>query len=71
MATQDAWEYRCQRFGSVWREAKDEDIETTLNEWGAEGWEVINTAVESGKVLILAKRPLTSTTRRQRSLPSY
>jgi len=71
MATQDAWEYRCQRFGSVWREAKDEDIETTLNEWGAEGWEVISTAVESGKVLILARRALTPTTRRQRSMPGY
>ena len=71
MATQDAWEYRCQRFGSIWREAKEEDIEAILNEWGAEGWEVIGMAVESGKVLILAKRALSSTTRRQRSMPSY
>ncbi len=71
MTTQDNWEYRFQRFGSVWRDVKEEDMESILNEWGAEGWEVVSTAVESGKVLILAKRPLTSTSRRQRSLPNY
>ena len=71
MATQDTWEYRCQWFGSVWRGVKDADIEAILNEWGAEGWEVISMAVESGKVLVLARRALTPTTRRQRTLPGY
>jgi hypothetical protein len=69
MATQDTWEYRFQRFGSTFRDAKEEEIETALDEWGAEGWEVIGMATESSKVILLAKRPLTLATRRQRSMP--
>jgi len=51
--------------------SKDEDIEATLNEWGEEGWEAINvyTPEGSGKVTIVAKRPLTAATRRRRSMP--
>jgi len=37
MAEQTQWEYRAQRFGSLFREAKAEDLEATLGEWGAEG----------------------------------
>jgi hypothetical protein len=51
---------------------KDEQIEATLNEWGEEGWEAINvyTPSSSGKVTIVAKRPLSRSTRRQRTMPA-
>ena len=63
MNKQDTWEYRFQRFGSNLREAKDEEIEAALNEWGAEGWEVIWMTTESNKVMLLARRPLSLATR--------
>jgi len=65
------WEYRVQTIGSVFG-TKDENIEATLNEWGEEGWEAINvyTPESSGKVTIVAKRRLTRTTRRGRSMPT-
>jgi hypothetical protein len=63
------WEYRVQSIGSVFG-TKDETIEVTLNEWGEEGWETINVynPSESGKVMIVAKRPLTDRSRRRSSL---
>jgi hypothetical protein len=66
------WEYRVHTIGSMFG-TKDEDIEATLNEWGAEGWEAtqVYTPEGSGKVTIVAKRPLTGAVRRQRSRPSY
>ena len=64
------WEYRVQTIGSVFG-TKDENIESTLNEWGDEGWEVthVYTPEGSGKVTIVAKRPLTREMRRSRSMP--
>ena len=64
------WEYRVQTIGGLFG-TKDELIETTLNEWGYEGWEAINvfTLEGSGKITIVAKRPLTDRTRRRRSMP--
>ena len=64
------WEYRVQTIGGLFG-TKDELIETTLNEWGYEGWEAINvfTPEGSGKITIVAKRPLTDRTRRRRSMP--
>ncbi len=64
------WEYRVLTIGSMFG-TKDENIEATLNEWGEEGWEAINvyTPENSGKVTIVAKRLLTRTARRQRSMP--
>ena len=64
------WEYRVQTIGSVFG-TKDENIEAMLNEWGNEGWEVthVYTPAGSGKVTIVAKRPLSSATRRSRSMP--
>lgn len=64
------WEYRVLTIGSMFG-TKDENIEATLNEWGEQGWEAINvyTPENSGKVTIVAKRPLTRTARRQRSMP--
>ena len=63
------WEYRVQTIGGVFG-TKDEQIETTLNDWGEEGWEAINvyTPEGGGKVTIVAKRPLTDRARRQRAL---
>jgi len=40
-----------------------------LNELGLEGWEVVGTYVITDKVTLIAKRPLTASTRRMRSLP--
>lgn len=65
------WEYRVQTIGSLFG-TKDENIQDTLNTWGEEGWEAINvyTPEGSGKVTMVAKRPLTERARRQRSIPS-
>lgn len=64
------WEYRVQTIGSAFG-TKDENIEATLNEWGMEGWEVthVYTPSSSNKVTIVAKRVLTTTSRRMRSMP--
>jgi hypothetical protein len=65
------WEYRTQILGTFWSEPKLEDIETLLNEWGLEGWEVVSTYPVHGsnKMIIIARRPLTPAIRRQRSWP--
>ena len=66
------WEYRVQTIGGFLG-TKDEHIQGTLNEWGSEGWEAINvyTPEGSGKVTIVAKRPLTDRARRLRSMPLH
>ncbi len=65
------WEYRVQSIGSIFG-AKDEDIQEKLDEWGLEGWEAISvyTPYGSGKITMVAKRPLTERARRMRSMPS-
>ncbi len=72
MAEQTQWEYRVFTIGSIWRGTRDEQVAATLNAWGEEGWEAINvyTPSGSGKVTIVAKRPLTDAVRRRRSMPS-
>ena len=64
------WEYRVLTIGSAFG-TKDEHIEATLNDWGLEGWEAIHVYTPSGggKVTIVAKRPLTASTRRRSSWP--
>jgi hypothetical protein len=64
------WEYRVLTIGRAFG-TKDELIEATLNEWGLEGWEAIHvyTPSQSGKVTIVAKRPLTTSTRRRSTWP--
>jgi hypothetical protein len=64
------WEYRVQTIGSIFG-TRDENIENTLNEWGLEGWEVthVYTSGKGNKVTMLAKRPLTASSRRLRSMP--
>ncbi|HJW89869.1 MAG TPA: DUF4177 domain-containing protein [Anaerolineales bacterium] len=71
METKDSWEYRVYTFGSIWRGARDEDIEAILNQWGAEGWEVIDFAEVSSKVKVVAKRRLGQNIRRRRSMPGW
>ena len=63
------WEYRVQTIGSIFGK-KDDLVQTTLDEWGQEGWEAINvfTPENSGKITIVAKRPLTERVRRMRSM---
>ena len=64
------WEYRVQTIGRFFG-TKDEIIEATLNEWGEEGWEVVSTHIleNANKINVIAKRPLSSMTRRSRSMP--
>ena len=64
------WEYQVLTIGGIFG-TKDEAIEETLNAWGEEGWEVthVYTPENSGKVTIVAKRPLTRAAIRQRSMP--
>ncbi len=65
------WEYRVKTIGSLFG-TRDEHIESMLNEWGEEGWEAVNlyTPEGSGKVTMVAKRPLTRETLRRRSMPN-
>ena len=64
------WEYRVQTIGSLFG-TKDELVQDTLDEWGEEGWEAINvfTPENSGKITIVAKRPLTQRAKRMRNMP--
>jgi hypothetical protein len=70
MSETTQWEYRVQTIGSVFG-TKDEQVEALLNEWGLEGWEATHvfTPSQSGKVTIVAKRPLTASARRRSSWP--
>jgi hypothetical protein len=65
------WEYRVITAGTFWSDPKDDQLENTLNELGVEGWEVISVVTQYGtnKYRVVAKRPLTSGTRRQRNWP--
>jgi hypothetical protein len=65
------WEYRVLTVGSPLTGAKDEQIESILNDWGMEGWEAVNVYAPSNspKVTLVAKRVLTVTSRRMRSMP--
>jgi Domain of unknown function (DUF4177) len=71
MAELPRWEYRFETVGSILTRPKDEEIEEIFNQWGEEGWEIVHFGQESSKLLILARRPLTLTTRRERSMPGY
>jgi hypothetical protein len=47
-------------------------LEQLLNEWGEDGWEVVSTHIieNTFKVNVIAKRPLSDTTKRLRSMPA-
>ena len=66
------WEYRVLTIGNMLG-TRDEHIESVLNEMGLEGWEAthVYTPSGSGKITIVAKRPLTREMIRRRSMPSY
>ncbi len=70
MADTTQWEYRVRTVGR-WTGAKDEELEAALNELGEQGWEAVNLFHQEGssKVRLVAKRPLTQSARRRRSLP--
>ena len=65
------WEYRVFTIGNAFSGAKDEQIESMLNDWGLEGWEAVNVyaPTNSPKVTLVAKRQLTAASRRLRSMP--
>jgi len=65
------WEYRVQTVGAFWSGVKADELEGLLNEWGEEGWEVVSTHIieNVNKINVIAKRPLTRTARRIRSMP--
>lgn len=66
------WEYRVQTVGGFFKGVPADELEELLNEWGLEGWEVVSTHIleNANKINVIAKRPLTRTTRRERSMPS-
>lgn len=71
MPEEKQWEYRFIRMGGTFHGAKTEDVETLLNEWGEQGWEVVGITSESNEITLLAKRPLSLRARRERSMPGY
>lgn len=64
------WEYQVLTIRSVFG-TRDERIQATLNEWGEQGWEAVSvyTPSQSSRVTLVAKRPLSPTTRRRRTMP--
>ena len=67
------WEYRVQTVGGFFTGVRAEELEELLNEWGEDGWEVVSTHIieNANKINVIAKRPLTDRTRRERSRPSF
>lgn len=65
------WEYRVESIGFALRGPKDHELAAVLNTWGTEGWEVFAVEFPSGstKVKVIARRPLTRSSSRQRSWP--
>jgi hypothetical protein len=65
------WEYHVLTVGNAFSGAKDEEIEAILNDWGLDGWEAVNVYAPSNspKVTLVAKRQLTTSARRLRSMP--
>jgi Domain of unknown function (DUF4177) len=71
MVEASQWEYQALSVGSFWSTPKDEDLEALLNELGQDGWEVVSVFAQhsNNKVRVIARRPLTSGSRRRRSWP--
>ncbi|MBI5932788.1 MAG: DUF4177 domain-containing protein [Chloroflexi bacterium] len=65
------WEYRVQTVGGFFKGVPADELEELLNEWGMDGWEVVSTHIleNANKINVIAKRPLSRTTRRERSMP--
>ena len=71
MADITKWEYRVQTLGAALKQASDEEIESQLDEWGLEGWEVVavHKIENSGKVRVIARRSLPRSTRPRNTWP--
>ena len=71
MADIPKWEYRVQTVGGAIGGPKDDALTILLDEWGAEGWEVISVhnLDSSQKVRVVARRPLTRAAQRHRTYP--
>ena len=69
--TETRWEYIVVELGSTFRGVKADEAEAAMNELGEDGWEVFHIRQPQGgnKLFISAKRPLTTRSRRRRSLP--
>lgn len=65
------WEYRVQTVGGFFKGVPADELEELLNEWGLDGWEVVSTHIleNANKINVIAKRLLTRTARRERSMP--
>ena len=65
------FEYRIETFGGILSQVKDDDLEAALDAWGEEGWEVIavHNLESTNKIRVIAKRPLTQSSRRRHSWP--
>ena len=73
MSERTKWEYRVEVVGSFWRGTKPEEMEDFLNQLGEEGWEVVNlhSPENSNKTWITIKRPLSASTRRERTREGF
>jgi hypothetical protein len=71
MPETNQWEYRVKTFGTFFKGVKDDELETELNQWGEEGWEVVayRLVENTNQAQLIARRPLTRESRRWRSMP--
>jgi len=70
MTEDKQWEYRVETLGSaLWGGVKPDKLTIALNQWGQEGWEVVNIHQpnNNNRVWVTMKRLLSQTERRQRA----
>ena len=65
------WEYQIYSLGSVLKSPKDDELMELLDEWGEDGWELVSAVrgENTNRLTLIAKRPLTTVSRRRRSMP--
>jgi len=65
------WEYYVHSLGSILRSPKDEELTEILDEIGEDGWELVSAVrgESTNRLTLIAKRPLTTASRRRRSMP--
>ena len=59
------WEYKVLKQGIGIKGANAEEIEAELNLWGEEGWELVSVERQQNSVLVVLKRPVSSSRRRE------
>ena len=64
-------EYHVYSLGSILRAPKEEEVTELLDEWGEDGWELVSAVrgESTNRLTLIAKRPLTTASRRRRSMP--